>query len=67
MPIYPWEPACMKAFLETDKSLVHTRIVAARSNIVERLHRVESISKEEQTEMENALKHLKFLKKGGTG
>ena len=51
----------MKAFLETDESLIPSRIVAARSTINERLDGIESVSAEERKEIENALKHLKFL------
>ena len=51
----------MKAILETNDSLIYSRIVAARASIAERLDGDESISEEEQTEIENALINLKNL------
>ena len=61
MPIYPWELACMEAILETEDSLIYSRIIAARSRIAERLDGLESVSEEEQAEIENALENLKNL------
>jgi hypothetical protein len=61
MPIYPWEYACMQAILETDDSLIHSRIVAARSIIAQRLDGMEPINEEERSEIDHALGRLKVL------
>ena len=61
MPICPWELACMKAILETEASLIYSRIIVARSSIAERLDGFKSVSEKEQAEIENALKNLKNL------
>jgi hypothetical protein len=61
MFIYPWEAACLKAVLETDDSLMLSRITVARAIIADRLDEIELISDEEQYEIEVALTSLKTL------
>jgi hypothetical protein len=61
MTTYPWQHACLKAILETDNSLIYSRIAAARSILMDRLDAPKPIGEEEKAEIENAFTGLEIL------
>ena len=63
MVAYPWEAACAEAASETNRTLMRSRIIAARSDIYKRLNEIGPISLEEKVRIENALAQLSKLER----
>jgi hypothetical protein len=63
MAAYPWEAACAEAASETNRTLMRSRIIAARSDIYKRLNEIGPISLEERVRIKNALAQLSKLER----
>jgi hypothetical protein len=63
MVAYPWEAACAEAASETNRTLMRSRIIAARSDIYKRLNEIGPISLEEKVRIKNALAQLSKLER----
>jgi hypothetical protein len=63
MAVYPWETACAEAGSETNRTLMRSRIIAARSDIYKRLNEIGPISLEEKVKIKNALAQLTKLER----